>query len=68
MKKPPLDRNSAQKWLTVLDYGQFWNSRKTPALSIIAFYIVAVLNYGRNNIHLLVVGLCYQTKAVLGRK
>ena len=45
MKKPPLDRNSAQKWLTVWKYGQFWNSRKTPGV-----FNDGVLHYGRSKL------------------
>ena len=41
IKKPPLDRKSAQKWLTVLNYGQLWKSPKTPGV-----FIYGVLNYG----------------------
>ena len=41
IKKPPLDRKSAQKWLTVLNYGQFWKSPKTPGV-----FNYGVLNYG----------------------
>ena len=39
---PPLDRKSAQKWLTVLNYGQFWKSPKTPGV-----FNYGVLIYGR---------------------
>ena len=47
MKKPHLVRKSAEKWLTVLNYGKIWNSRKLPAFIIrafklMAFYIMAV--------------------------
>ena len=35
-------KNSAQKWLTVLKYGQFWKSSKTPGV-----FNYGVFNYGR---------------------
>ena len=54
MKKPPLVRKSAEQRLTVLNYGQIWNSWKPAAFLILAFeimvfYIIAVLTYGRNS-------------------
>ena len=52
MKKPPLVRKSAEKWLTILNYGQIWNSGTDPTkceggFILFAQFSVSVVDFPR---------------------